>query len=691
MRILTFVSGRRAKFGVLAGWLLVMAIAGSGGYASKLTKVQKNDQIAFLPGSAESVKTATLVKRFASGNFVTAVAVYRRDGGLTASDRRLIAADRAALNAHPPPVTAPLRPPQLSTDGTTALLVAQVTPRGKADKLKASVDGIRKQVDAHAGGGLQVRVSGAAGFSRDAVKVFSQIDGTLLAVTAALVFILLIGIYRSPIFWVIPFFAVAMAEFVSITLAYAMAKAGLTINGQTQGILQVLVFGAGTDYALLLVARFREELHHHEDRHEALRLALRTAGPAIAASGATVIAGLLCLSIAEVNGTSGLGPFGAMGIAVAIIAMLTLLPALLALAGRRAFWPFIPRAGTEAADATHGPWRRIADATARRPRRVWVTGLALLAICCLGLTSFNTHLTQGKAFRGKVEAVEGQALIARALPAGANAPTIVVVRHPSRVPAVIAALRRDPGVAAAGTRVERGPLGVRVDAILRADPYSTRAFSEIPRLRREVKAAGGPSALVGGPTAEERDLRAAAAHDDFVIPPLVLLVVFVILALLLRALLAPLLLISTVVLSFGAALGTGAFFFKHVFGFVGSDPSLPLFAFIFLVALGVDYNIFLMARVREESLRHGTREGMKRGLAVTGAVITSAGVVLAGTFSTLAVLPLVFLTEIGFVIAFGVLLDTLVVRSLLVPAVAFEVGPRLWWPSTLSKAIDRRR
>jgi RND superfamily putative drug exporter len=451
----------------------------------------------------------------------------------------------------------------------------------------------------------------------------------------------------------------------------------------------VLVFGAGTDYALLLVSRYREELRRHEDKHEAMRVALRNAGPAIFASGMTVIVALLTLSLAEVNGTAGLGPIGAMGVGVAMISMLTMLPALLVICGRRAFWsPFfhtIPHLGDSGADETHGAWRRIGERVAARPRRVWVAGTALLVLLALNVTQIDTGLTNGNSFRGDVESVQGADILARSFPSGLSAPTNVIVPDSARAPAVRAALLERRDVVAAVLPPRQGPPGTRLDVILRKDPFSTAAFEQTPELRRIARAAGGRDVLVGGPTAESYDYRKSATRDNFVILPLALLVVLLVLCGLLRALLAPVLLVASVILSFFAALGTGVFFFNNVFGFAGVDPSLPLLAFVFLVALGIDYNIFLMARVREETLRHGTRAGMLRGLAVTGAVITSAGIVLAGTFSALAVLPLVFLTEIGFIIAFGVLLDTFLVRSVVVPALGFDIGPRIWWPSRLAR------
>jgi RND superfamily putative drug exporter len=489
-----------------------------------------------------------------------------------------------------------------------------------------------------------------------------------------------------------------------------------------------------------------------------MQLALRTAGPAIVFSGLTVMAALIVLVLAEVNGTAGLGPIGAMGIFLAMTFMLTMLPAALLVVGRRIFWPFVPdgpegplpphtnkwrraifsvlvgaiaaaigsgaggagagigfvagallnffvlaplfhrldvrtfyprierplAARHRLSDETHGFWRRVGDRVAAAPRRVALVTTLILVVLTAGLLQLDTGLTSGNSFRGEVEAVRGSELLAAHFPAGANVPTTVVMPDPADAEPVRAALEDNPDVAAVGEPVE-GPPGVKVDVQLQLDPYSTEAFDRIPPLRETVKRAGGDDVLVGGPTAAEYDLRQSATRDNYVIIPITLVVVFVILAVLLRALLAPAVLVGTVILSFTAALGTGMFFSKTVFGFPGIDPSIPLLSFVFLVALGIDYNIFLMARVREETLRHGTREGMLRGVAVTGAVITSAGIVLAGTFGALAVLPLIFLTEIGFIVAFGVLLDTFLVRSILVPALTFLIDHHIWWPSKLKR------
>jgi RND superfamily putative drug exporter len=673
----------------LAVWLIIVAAVIGGNLPAKFDDAQSNESTSFLPGNAESTAALAATEEIQGGDeLLPLVIVYQsEEGPLDAADRERIESDREALNADLPRRTDPYTKPIPSKDGTAALLTAQIHANGEGDTITRPVDQARAQVESSAQPGVETAVTGGAGLSADAIDVFDSINGTLLLATAGIVFLLLLIVYRSPIFWFFPLFAVGVAELATRGVGFGLTEIGVTVNGQSAGILPVLVFGAGTDYALLLVARYREELRLHDDKHEAMGEALRRAGPAILASGLTVIAALLCLLLADVEGTAGLGPIGATGIAIAMVSMLTLLPAILVIAGRWAFWPFVPHVGDEAADETHGVWRRIGEWIGRGPRRVWVGTVAVLLLMTLGWLNADTGLTQTSGFRDDVESVRGQDMIAESFPAGASAPVNVIVPDAEKAPAVaqaLAELDSIDDVRVAG----RGPPGVLLQATLAEDPYATSTYDDIPELREVAKEAGGATVLVGGPTAVERDLRVAATHDSKLIPPVALAVVFLILMVLLRALVAPLMLIATVILSFAAALGVGFLVFDVVFGFAGSDPSLPLFAFIFLVALGVDYNIFLMARVREETQRRGPREGVLRGLAVTGGVITSAGIVLAGTFSALAVLPLVFLTELGFVVAFGVLLDTFLVRSILVPALALDLDRKTWWPSALAKRSD---
>jgi RND superfamily putative drug exporter len=692
--------GRRSKFAIVGVWLIVLFAIGP--LAGKFEDAQENDPADYLPAKAESVEAIEVLENLPRGDIADAITVFYRDGGLTPQDKLAIADVRQQYGEVEIEGVGETRRAIPSEDGTAALLITPITVEDgsneSADTLVDSTEEFSGILDESLPEGLEAKVTGPAGFAADAIDVFEQIDGTLLYATALLVLILLIIIYRSPIFWIIPLFSVILAEVTARGMGYLLAEAGVTLTGQSGGILPVLVFGAGTDYALLLVSRYREELRTHEDKHDAVKIAMRKAGPAIVASAATVIAALLTLSLAEVTGTSGLGPIGALGILLAMISMLTILPALLAITGRKAFWPFIPRLGSEGIDETHGTWSRIARWVGRGPRRVWIGTAALLLVLCLGLTQLNSNLTSGNGFREDVNSVEGQELIEQSFPAGNSSPTNIVVTDEAKVDAVRAAVAEAPGVVAVADEVETGPLNPRDEAspvvtnlqvTLGEDPLSTAGFDLIPGIREAVGEVGGDAVLVGGATAEEYDLRVSSARDNRVVVPIALVVVFLILALLLRAIIAPLVLIATVVLSFGAALGIATFFFENVFGFPGIDPALPLFAFIFLVALGIDYNIFLMARVREETQKYGTREGTMRGLAVTGTVITSAGIVLAGTFSALAVLPLVTLTEIGFTIAIGVLIDTFIVRTLLVPALVLDIGDRVWWPSALATAAAK--
>jgi RND superfamily putative drug exporter len=810
----TFPAGRRSKWVVFALWFLAIFVAaGPAELPTKFEEAENNEATSYLPGDAESTAALHATEELQNGEIAPAVVVFRRQSGLTPGDFKSIEETVAKMASKPfpgligdgetaaaggkpaepdrefdqakkqsegavcagPTTVVPGQPadfspfvgPVCSKDGKAAIVTAYINAEGEGERIVDPVKFWRDQMEDEAGG-LEVKITGGAGFSADAIEVFEGINGTLLLAAVSLVIFLLIVIYRSPIFLFIPLIAVIFAETLSRSIGYGVSELGVTINGQSSSIMSVLVLGAGTDYALLLVARYREELHRTADKYEAMRTALESAGPAIFASALTVIAALLCLMLAKVNGTSGLGPIAAIGIACAALSMLTLLPALLTIFGRRAFWPFVPhtpetapraeavsdgarrrivegsgflaflqvalacivvlvllplvlvnwvlrilsgrripslivgpldravftpyemrRARLEKVkDETHGIWARIGRRVAAGPQRVMAGSIVLLLIFCAGFAFFSTDLTSEDSYRTEVESVEGQHLLDRSFPSGATAPTDVVVPQAGKVAAVKQAVEGVDGVETVSEPVAQGPPGTLVQATLEPNPYSTEAFELIDPIREAAHEAD-PGALVGGPSAIEADVRDAAGWDSTVIPPIILLVVFLILMVLLRAVAAPLVLIGTVILSFLAALGVGYFFFDVVFGFPGSDPSLPLFAFVFLVALGVDYNIFLVARAREETEKHGSEQGMLRALAVTGGVITSAGIVLAGTFSVLAVLPLTFLTELGFVVAFGVLLDTFLVRSVLVPAVALTLGDKFWWPSRLSHPDGR--
>jgi len=659
------ITGRRSKYLVV---LVVLLVA--GGLASQAGKVVlTSDPAVLLPDGAESVRALRVIERFPSGDVTPGVIVATRPGGLTEGDGEAL----RRLDTEVPGAGEP-SPPQLSDDGAAAVVVVPFSGVGE-DRLVAAVESLRERLSALEEDGLEVYVTGGAGFAADVSDVFGGINGTLLIGAATIVLILLVLIYRSPVFWLIPFFTVLLAEGASRGTQYLLGEAGFSITGQAAGIASVLVFGAATDYALLLVARYREELTSREDTHEAMRVALRGAAPAIVASAMTVVLALLTLLLARVGSSQALGPLAAAGVFLAMVFSLTLLPATLLIAGRRAFWPRIPCPGATAPDPLAGRWGRLGMRIRRRPRPVWLGGTAALVVLALGLTQLELGLAEGEQFAGEVEAVEGAEVLARSgVAGGGGAPLQVVLPDAGRAGAVAEAVGSLDGVARVG-EPERGEPGARLDVGLAVDPYGERALALVPEVRSAAR-----GALVGGSLAEDYDTSEAAERDNLVVMPAALAVVLLILFALLRAVVLPLLLIGTVVLSFAAAFGVGALASDLVFGFAGIETTLPLIAFVFLVALGVDYNIFLVARAREEASEHGTADGMHRALASTGAVITSAGVVLAGTFSILALIPFVALVQLGVIIAFGVLLDTLLVRSVIVPSMVWDAGPRVWWP-----------
>ncbi|MEU8296991.1 MMPL family transporter [Micromonospora sp. NPDC048909] len=679
---------------VVLAWLVIGAVAGP--YSGRLGDVATNDNAAFLPADAEATRAQDLAGGFVDRQSTPALVVYERRSGLTEADKQRVAAD-AARFAQLPGVVGPLPPPIPSADGQALQVVVPIDD-AEGERIGSVVERIR-EIAGGGANGLTVDVAGPAGLLADLIEVFSAIDGALLLVTLCVVLVILLIVYRSPVLWAFPLLAAGMSYALASLFVYLLADADLvTLNGQAQGILTVLVFGAGTDYALLLVARYREELHRHEKPWAAMRAAWRGAAPAIIASGGTVIVSLLCLLLSSLNSNRALGPVAAIGIAATLLVMLTFLPALLVIGGRWVFWPRRPRNDRADPQAEHGIWARIAGFVARRARRVWVVTALLLAVLAVGLTQLGTTtLGQSDLFTQRTDSVAGQAVIARHYPAGTGSPaTIFTSRQTARQ--VTEAAQGVGGVAAvrpvtadrAGAAAPGAPPlvvdgRVQLEATLADPPDSDGAERTIRELRMAVHRVPEAGAVVGGFTAINVDTTDAAERDQNVIIPVVLAVIAVILALLLRAIVAPVLLIVTVLLSFAATLGLCALLFRYVFDFPGVDASFPLFAFVFLVALGIDYNIFLMSRVREESTRRGTRAGVLAGLAVTGGVITSAGVVLAATFSALAVLPLVVLVELGTAVAVGVLIDTIVVRSLLVPAVAYDLGPTIWWPGRLAR------
>jgi RND superfamily putative drug exporter len=672
---------------VLGFWVAVFAVAGP--LAGKLNSAQQNDAAAWLPHNAESTQVVNLAERFTPSDVFPALVVYERaDGAVTAADQAKVAAD-AKRFAGVRDVSGEVLGPIPSEDGRALQVVVpiKVAEEGNGwEELTPIVEELRSIAKADAGG-LSAYVTGPGGYFADFANVFSGFDSTLLYITAAIVMVILLLTYRSPVLWLLPLTCVFVALTAAQAVIYLLARdGGLTVNGQSAFILTVLVFGAGTDYALLLTARYREELRRHEDRHEAMAVAMHRAAPAIIASAATVILSLLTLLVAELASTKSLGPVMAIGIAVGLCAMITLLPALLVIFGRWMFWPLRPTLGS-AEPTERGLWARIGVRMARRPRVVWVVTAVVLGSLALGVTGLEANGLQGKdSFRTSPESVKGEEVLARHFPAGAGNPVQVIGRADA-APQLQAAVSATPGVTAVTRPAVRDGYAY-VEGTLTSAADSQAGFDTVDRLRATVHAIPGADAKVGGGSAVNLDIQRATRHDRNLVVPLVLLVVLIILGLLLRAIVAPLLLVATVVLSFGAALGVSALAFNHVFDFAGADPSFPLWTFVFLVALGTDYNIFLMTRVHEETKRHGPRRGALIGLAATGGVITSAGVVLAGTFAALGTLPLVFVTEIGFAVAFGVLLDTFIVRSVLVTALNLDVGRWIWWPSSLFRKRD---
>src|SRR5262245_54666140 len=684
-RLTEIPAGSWTKWVVVGFWLVVLVIALP--LSSKLTGAEKNDASAWLPANAESTKVLDVQSRFQSPNIFPAVVIYERASGLTPGDRAKAAADARAFAGLQGVGQGQVQGPIPSADGKAMQTIIQVNLGDEGwNRAATAADSIRAITGANANG-LTSHITGPLGNAADNSEVFKGIDSTLLYAALLVVIVILLITYRSPSLWFLPVISSGVALITSQAVIYLLAAhAGLTVNAQSAGILAVLVFGASTDYALLIVARYREELRRHDRRHPAMAEALRRAGPAIIASGATVIVSLLVLSAAELASTKSLGPVLAIGVAVGMFSMLTLLPALLVIFPRGIFWPYRPSYGS-AEPTTKGLWARVGWGIAARPRITWITTAVILGILALGLTGLKANgLTNAQSFRGHPDSVIGETVQARHFPAGAGQP-VVVIGTPAAAAQLRAAFAGTAGIAGVTPPVTRAGYAY-LEGTLTSPPDSQAAYDTIDRARTAVHAVPGANALVGGNTAINLDVSRASAHDRNLIIPLILAVVLVILALLLRALVAPVILTATVVLSFVAALGVSAFFFNHVFGFGGADTSFPLFVFVFLVALGIDYNIFLMTRVREEAIRRDARHGAIVGLAATGGVITSAGFVLAGTFAVLATIPATFLTEIGFAVAFGILLDTIVVRLLLVTALNLDAGRWMWWPSPLARTPD---
>nr|WP_246461567.1 MMPL family transporter [Nocardia transvalensis] len=629
-----------------------------------------------LPDDAESAQVKGLLPEFPGGESTAVVLIATRVDGAepTAADRSQAEAALARMRGGAPGPGVVVSP-----DGRAVLGQAPVPSDLNGLALTDRVDEVRAAARDGAPAELRLRVTGGPAFGADIADSFSGADALLLAVTAVVVMVLLIATYRSPVLWLVPLAVVGFADRVAAAAGNALAQAtGLTFDGSTSGITSVLVFGAGTNYALLLVSRYRDELHRTEDHREALRIAVRRAGPAVLASNLTVVLSLLTLLLALLPNTRGLGAFGALGLLIAAVFVLAALPPALALCGRKVFWPFIPRVdGRDTAQT--GAWHAVAEKVVRRPVAVVAVSLVALAACASALPFADVGLSQSEQFRVRAESIDGLHDLSEHFSSGTSDPAIVLARTESEGQ-VQPALDGTDGVARA-TPVGASESGwTRWSVVLDASPASEAAFDTVTRLRAALATVPNSHGLVGGSDAIALDTRDAARHDQRTIIPLILAVVLIVLLVLLRAVPAALLLVGVTVLSALAALGIGSLLSTHLFGFPALDTNVPLFAFLFLVALGVDYTIFLVTRAREETPGHGVTGGIVRAVASTGGVITSAGIVLAAVFAVLGVLPLITLTQLGIVVGLGILLDTFVVRTVIIPALFALIGPRIWWP-----------
>jgi len=676
-RVAAAVTGRRSWLLSLALFLIgsgLLVLVGNNAAAGRAPQT--------LPPKSEAARAEALTRQFpGSGQAALIVVVGRSDGAVLSSADvaaaarardRMQAAARAGSAVNGPPL-------QVSADGKAALGVVPISTQLSGLALDDTVAAVRHAAGAGLPLALDVHVTGGPAFGADIADAFSGANLTLLVVTASVVALLLIATYRSPVLWLIPLMVIGFADRVATSVGTAMAGlTGLSFDGATSGITSVLVFGAGTNYALLLISRYRQELTRHSAHRDALRRAVRSAGPAIVASNATVVLALLTLILAVVPSTRSLGVLAACGLIVAAVSVLALLPTLLALCGRRVFWPFIPHPQT-VDGIESGPWRWVADRVARRPKLIGAVAIAVLAALATGLLGIRIGLSQTEQFRVRADSVSGFQVLAGHFPAGLASPTTVIASS-SRATQVQAAIKATGGVVSANES-GHSPSGLtKWTVVTNAAPSSAKAFTIIVGLRDSIRMAD-PAALVGGADAQALDVRDGAARDRLVLIPAILAVILVVLYLLLRSALAPPILLAASILGALAALGSGGWASLHVFRFPALDDSTPLFAFLFLAALGVDYTIFLVTRAHEEAALHGARDGMVRAVSATGGVITSAGMVLAAVFCVLGVLPLIVLTQLGIIVGVGILLDTFIVRTLVIPALFALIGDRIWWPT----------
>ena len=687
--MIKFITGRKSAWvTLLIG--LIFAILAFGPLRAASTETSPG---VGLPADTESVVVDELISTLPGSDSTAAVIVYAADSKLTdeqvtwlqgsfdpmaqmlvgGANEKFVEFSNLEVNG-----SKFVPPAAISEDSTTAVITVPMEQSDATEEIVTRVEKLRELAKEDAPAGLEVYVTGPEGFSADLSGVFAGADFTLLLSTVVIVAVLLLITYRSPTLWLVPLLVVGVADGMAGQLARQVAALfGITPDGSVTGILSVLVFGAGTNYALLLIARYREELLLHEDRHFAMAQAVRGAGPAIIASGTTVTLALLTLSFADLAGNRALGLVCATGIVIAMIAALGVLPAALVVFGRGLFWPFVPKfGGINKSDS--GLWAKLAKGVSKRPVAVSILGVLILGGLASGVSGIQVGLASTDRFLKTPEAVVGQQVLAEAFPAGSTSPTIVVAKS-AQAEEVKALAENVDGVDSVSVGESNATI-TQLNVVLEAEGQSEEAYAAINLIRDEVDKATGADAKVGGLDAQALDVKDAYAHDQLIVIPLILILVFVVLVILLRSFVAPVLLLTTVVASFFASMGAGWLIFTSVLGFPALDLSVFLYSFLFLVALGVDYNIFLVTRAKEEAEKVGTRQGMIKALSATGGVITSAGILLAAVFAVLGVLPLVALAQIGVIVCIGVLLDTLLVRTVIVPALAFMTGKKFWWP-----------
>lgn len=669
------LTSRRGAALVLALALLVVGLA-----STLLGSSQAPPRGDSYPASAESAVVAQELEGFPDSDEAPVLLVTTK-GGAPLSPSDLSAVDEMASGLEAAGDPTPARP---SEDGAAAVVTLPMTSHEDSDATARMVEDLRDQVAATTPAGVTVEVTGGPAFGADITSSFDGANVTLLAVTIGVVALLLLLTYRSPVLWLVPLAVVGAADQLAGTVTAAVGDwSGLSFDA---GIVSVLVFGAGTNYALLLVSRYREKLHEHEDHRTALVAAWHATVPAILASNVTVVLALGTLLLASVPGTRGLGLASAVGLVIALAAITLLLPAALALVGRRVFWPFVPSPGQT--PEHDGIWAKLARRVVARPAAHLVGGLALLVVIASGLSGASVGLGQADSFRTSSESADGLTTVGEHFPAGAAAPFAVTTNSPSTL-ATVAALEDVDGVTTAAPAGDDGQGRARITVTGEPAPGSPAGLDLAADLRGVAHDVPGADARVGGGSAELLDARSAAESDLRTVVPLVLIVSLVVLVVLLRAVVGPLVLLALNAASALAALGMGAWLDEHLLGNPALDVQVPLIAFLFLVALGIDYTIFLMHRARSETAEHGTREGVARAVARTGTVITSAGVVLAAVFAALGVLPLVVLGQLGLIVGLGVLLDTLLVRTVVVPAATALLGDRFWWPSHAGRVASR--